>query len=237
MTNTNPTAEPTPRPTTTRKFWRRPKASPEDISDRRIRNWAELLATIVLSLSTLITAWAGYQASSWNGIQTALNMQATAMRIDANQLSVKAQQLLLLDMNLFTSWIDATGNGNTPLADFYRARFRDEFRPAFDAWLAANPLTNERAPDSPFAMPQYHLAAEDEAEAKLEEIERLTQSAAVAGSFGDRYTLMIVILAGALLLAGLAHRFEWAELRIGVVAVAFLVMLYCTIIIIRMPIV
>ena len=67
--------------------------------------------------------------------------------------------------------------------------------------------------------------------------EELVQLAEVAGGIADRYTLMILILAGALLLAGLAHRFEWAELRLIVVGVALLILLYCTIVIIRLPMV
>jgi hypothetical protein len=34
-----------------------------------------------------------------------------------------------------------------------------EFRPAFEAWVATKPRTNPRAPLSPFAMPEYKLAA------------------------------------------------------------------------------
>ena len=47
---------------------------------------------------------------------------------------------------------------------FYETRFRAEFKPAFDAWLATKPLTNQNAPLTPFVMPQYKLAAEAEAE-------------------------------------------------------------------------
>ena len=62
-------------------------------------------------------------------------------------------------------------SGSTPtprsrreLADFYFKRFRAEFRPAVDAWVATRPLKNPNAPLTPFAMPQYKLAARAEAE-------------------------------------------------------------------------
>jgi hypothetical protein len=32
------------------------------------------------------------------------------------------------------------------------SRFRDEFKPAFAAWLAKKPFTNPSAPETPFAM-------------------------------------------------------------------------------------
>lgn len=216
--------------------WRRPKPSEEELSDRRIKNWAELWATVILSLATLVTAWAGYEAGKWNGLQTALNLQATALRIEAGQHAAEAQQVLLYDVGLFTNWVNAVGSGNSRLADFYRGRFRDEFVPAFDAWLATRPLQNDAAPVSPFEMEAYHSAALDAQQEATAAAEERVNSAEVAGAFADRYTLLIVILAGALLLAGLAHRFEWAELRGVVVLVALLVLAYCLVAIIRLPV-
>ena len=219
------------------KTWRRPQPSAEDLSHRRVRKWSELWATIVLSLATLITAWAGYEAGKWNGVQTAVNRQATIMSIDSTRLTAEAQQSLLVDIGLFTNWINAVGNDNTRLPDFYRARFRDEFRPAFDAWLETRPLEQPDAPASPFEMPDYRLRPRDEAMARLEESEQLIQTAENAGSIGDQYTLSIVILAGALLLAGLANRFEWVELRAVVVVVALIVLLISLVNIIRLPVI
>lgn len=217
--------------------WRRPIATSEDIRDRHFRKWAELGATIVLALATLASAWAGYEAGKWNSVQTALNVQATMLRIESNQLTTKSHENILVDLQLFTNWANATGNGDARLAEFYRARLRDEFRPALDAWLATRPLENPNAPDSPFDMAEYRLATRDESEALIEEAGQLSLNAEVAGSFADQYTLSVVILAGALLLAGLAHRFEWVELRVVVVTVALLVLLFSVISIVRLPIV
>ena len=218
------------------KIWRRPTPTPEELTDRQIRKWSELWETIVLAIATLITAWAGYEAGKWNGIQTSLNRQATIVNVDSARLAAEAQQSLLVDINLFTNWINAVGNGNTQLTEFYRARFREEFRPAFDAWLRTQPLERPEAPASPFDMPDYRLSKRDEAMARLEESEQLIQTAENAGSIGDRYTLSIVILAGALLLAGLANRFEWAELRAVVVVVALLILLVSIVNIVRLPV-
>ena len=56
-----------------------------------------------------------------------------------------------------------------------------------------------------------------------------------AGSTGDQFTLTAVILAGSLLLAGLASRFDWEELRAVVVAVALLVLLFCVVRMFMLP--
>ena len=59
-----------------------------------------------------------------------------------------------IDVALFTQWVDAYARDETELAAFYRKRFRAEFQPAFDAWVATKPRTNPRAPLSPFVMPR-----------------------------------------------------------------------------------
>ena len=51
---------------------------------------------------------------------------------------------------------------------FYAShRFRDEFRPAFEAWQATDPLVTPGVPRTPFAMPEYRL----EATARAEELD------------------------------------------------------------------
>ena len=69
-----------------------------------------------------------------------------------------------IDVATFIQWVDARESGRAELADFFQTRFRDEFKPAFDAWLATRPLTNANAPKTPFEMPQYRLKASADAE-------------------------------------------------------------------------
>src|SRR5207344_1202879 len=68
-----------------------------------------------------------------------------------------------IDVATFIQWVDANAHGEDEVAEFYEARFRDEFQPAFDAWLATDPLVNRDAPPTPFAMPEYVVAAETQA--------------------------------------------------------------------------
>jgi hypothetical protein len=42
----------------------------------------------------------------------------------------------------FIAWADADQRDQRELADFYIDRFRPEFKTAFDAWTATNPLTS-----------------------------------------------------------------------------------------------
>jgi hypothetical protein len=57
-----------------------------------------------------------------------------------------------------------------------------------------------------------------------------------AGTIGDQFTLSAVILAASLLLAALASRFEWEELRAVVAGASLVMLLFCVIRLLTLPI-
>ena len=128
------------------------------------RNWVELVATVLLAVATVATAWSGYQSTRWNGEQSKAAARANALRIDSSKAASLANSQTEIDVATFTQWVNAYAQKQTELADFYFKRFREEFRPAVDAWVATRPLKNPKAPLTPFAMPQYKLAARAEAD-------------------------------------------------------------------------
>ena len=90
----------------------------------------ELVATVVLALATVATAWSGYQASRWNGEQAKAAARASALRIESVKADGLANTQQQVDVATFSSWVDAFVQEQTELADFYFARFRAEFKPA-----------------------------------------------------------------------------------------------------------
>src|SRR5262245_8198153 len=112
----------------------------------------ELVSTVLLSLATVATACAAYLARQWTGEQAQGYSRPSATRIPANPVSAVANRQLQIDVATFIQWVNANEEHNAELADFYRARFRDEFKPAFAAWLATNPFQTANAPPTPFAM-------------------------------------------------------------------------------------
>lgn len=117
--------------------------------------WLEIAAAIILSLASLLTAWSTYQAAQWSRTQSVKSNGAVTKMVESTQLSTLAGQDTLVDVVTFTNWLEAVSTDNQALADFYHQRFREEFQPAFTAWLALEPLKNPDAPPSPFAMPAY----------------------------------------------------------------------------------
>ena len=76
-----------------------------------------------------------------------------------------AGQHTLYDLNLFNQWLNAYKADTADLAQIYENRFRPEFRPAFEAWLATDPFNNPDAPPGPLYMPEYVLKEAEEAQA------------------------------------------------------------------------
>ncbi len=148
----------------------------------------EVLATVLLAAATVATAWSGYQASRWNGEQAKAASRTNAIRIDAARAQGLSEAQTEVDVATFMQWVDAYVRGEGELADFYFKRFRKEFKPAVNAWIATRPLKTPNAPLTPFAMPQYKLAAAAEVERLDAEAELSAASRAPRASSARRTT-------------------------------------------------
>ena len=124
-----------------------------------VDRWIEMLLAVMLGAVTLATAWSGYQAARWGGTQSILFSQAGALRTESMRASTQGGQQTQIDVAIFSNWINAYADENEALVTFYQERFRDEFKPALEAWLATDPANNPDAPSSPFRMPESsHLS-------------------------------------------------------------------------------
>lgn len=166
----------------------------------------ELLATILLAVAAVATAWSTFQSTRWRGETTVNYSRATASRIQSSEASTRAGQLTQVDIATFIQWVDATVAGNRKLANFYRRRFRVEFRPAFVAWLATRPRTNRSAPLSPFAMPQYRVAKAVESQQLNAAAGVYAKAAETANQRSDNYVLAVVLFASSLFFAGISTK-------------------------------
>ena len=123
----------------------------------------EVAAAVLLAVAAVATAWSSYQSTRWNGEQAKASGRTNAIRVEAARAQGLAQAQTQVDVATFTEWVNAYSRDETRLAQFYFRRFRSEFKPAVNAWIATRPLTNPDAPLTPFAVPQYQLAATAEA--------------------------------------------------------------------------
>jgi len=176
--------------------------------------WLEIAAALMLSLATLGIAWSGYQAAKWSGLQARRYTQASTARSLANQAATLAAQDRTQDLLNFNRWLEVYTAGDTQLSALYERRFRDEFRPAFDRWLADDPLHNEDAIPSPLRETNYELADMEKAD-RLERIGDLRfEQGKEATENADDYVFVTVFFAIVLFFAGISLRFTWLPMRI-----------------------
>ena len=174
---------------------------------------AEVFATVLLAVATVATAWSAYQSRQWTGEQAQGYSRATATRIAENRTSALANRQVQIDVATFIQWVDAHARGDTKLAGFYRTRFRSEFAPAFDAWLATKPFEAAGAPPTPFAMSQYRLEASSEANRMEAAAAAHSEQAKAANQHADNYMLAVVLFASSLFFAGISTKMQDARVR------------------------
>jgi hypothetical protein len=196
----------------------------------------EIVATILLALTALATAWSGYQAALWDGVQSSNYTQASAARTEASQNHTEANQFRLGDLSVFENYIDATIGGDAQLADFYRQRFRDEFEPAYQAWIALDPFSNPDAPPSPLAMPEYQLADDKEAEDLNARAEAKFNEGEDANRYSDTYTATTLFFAAALFFAAISERFSYQRARAALLGMAAVGLVGGTVLMVTQPV-
>jgi len=189
----------------------------------------ELIATIVLAIATVLTAWSAFQSAKWSGHQSINFAEAGAARTESTRADTRAGQLAQVDIAMFIDWVSAVfddedsgvitlDSGTTyeptrgTLSGFLYLRFRDEFRPAVDAWLATDPVNNPDAPTSPFVMvdaagqPIYRLTAADEADSLVLAAEEASAEARQDNQNSDNYVITMVLFASVLFFAGMSSK-------------------------------
>lgn len=182
--------------------------------------WLEILEAVVLAAVAVLTAWSGYQAAKWDARSAAAYARASAITAAAQEQQTLAGQEHLYDIATFNSWIAASQGGQGALATIYERRFRPEYRVAYEAWIRMDPMKNVSAPAGPSFMPEYRSARLEKAHTLSEQSRSEYQKGVSSRETGDEYVRITVILATVLLLTALSQRFRIHAARVGLIAVA-----------------
>ncbi len=117
-------------------------------------------------------------------------------------------------------------SGDERLATFFEDRFRKEFVPAFEAWLALPKAEGSAVPPgTPFSLPDYQLSKDAESQKLAARATAAFSAAKDANQTGDNFVLAAVLFASVLFFAGISTKFESVTIRgvmIGLALVTFL---------------
>ncbi|MBB5790352.1 hypothetical protein [Jiangella mangrovi] len=185
----------------------------------------ELVAVVVLSVTAVLTAWSGFEASKWGGEMSIAFSRASTARIEASRDAAEADAARGFDLDVFSVYVQAVAAGDEALRQFVQTRFTDHFAVAFDAWTAMSPLANPDAPKSPFALPEYQPPGAAEAAAADARADALFAEALENNQRGDNYTLLTVLFALVLFFTAVSQRLRSASLTWVVIGGAMALLL------------
>jgi len=200
------------------------------VSEKEVRlvgdRLLQLIAVVLLGITTIGTAWCGFQAARWNGQSGDLNGVASERRVEASRLFGLATQKITYDSMVVAKYAEATQEGNDKLLQFYRKSVvRPAFLPVLDRWEAgvkAGDPTVGVFEDEEYLAEQFAAYEETVAAA-----EQATQESHEASEAADAYVGTTILLAMALFFAGVESSFQFRFARLlllilatGAVAVA-----------------
>ncbi len=197
----------------------------ENISPSQSRfETIEIIEAVILALVAVATAWSGYQAAQWAGKRAEEYAEASRLRVSAEGLATLAGQERIYDSDTFNSWLTARLDGKAEAAEFFERRFRDEYRPAFAAWMSTDPFKNAQAPPGPIFMPQYHNAKHEQFLALNKQAAEVADQGTKSGETGDQYVRITVLLATVLLITAIGQRFHFKTVRVVFMILACLLL-------------
>jgi len=183
----------------------------------------DIIFAILLLIATLSTALCVYQATRWNGVQAVDFGESAKFRTESIRATTAANTQVIIDVQLFTSWVDAVGKGDLTGATFIKERFREEFKPAFEAWIAEANTTNPIPAGTPFDRPEYSLAKYEESALLEEQAMAAFDKGKDANTYGDLYISNTVLFAIVLFFCGIYSRWDSVKIRQGILVVTLIV--------------
>lgn len=181
----------------------------------------EIIAVLVLGVTTLGTAWCSYEAYQWNGQQTELAQQSSNEQIQASRLFGLATQKMSYDSTLLSQYAVAYRADDDKLMQFYRqALMRPELVPFLDSWVAD--AKAGKIPQNLLANTAYTsqvLADYNAAAARAADLDRQSSD---AGTVANRYLVTTILLAIGLFFAGITTSFGWPGAKLAMIGLAMI---------------
>ena len=196
----------------------------------------EKLSAVLLTIAIIATAWCVYQASTWGGVMAFKLSEVNANTQKFVMNTIQQGQYSTIDILTFIEYVNALNDNNESLSDFYYHRFRQDFKPAVDAWLETNPLENPDAPPHPLVMPEYKKQFTEQAEQFASTSKIKLDEAVQANRNSDSYVLLTVIYSSVLFLGGVLGKFRTNKVRITLLLIGISIFAVTTVGLVSLPV-
>ena len=195
----------------------------------------QISEAVLLSIVTITAAWAGYSAARWGTASRVDIARSSTLRNLATRDDLTAISLRNFDAATFNAWFTAYTLNSPQKEAIAVRRFRPQFRVAFNAWMATDPLHNPHAPPGPTYMPQYKLPAQAQANALDNEADTKFNEGTKDGVTGDNYVQITVFLAAVLFLVGIGSSFKLHGVRYALITFGSVLLITAVVLILRQP--
>jgi hypothetical protein len=179
----------------------------------------EIIAVLLLGITTVGTASCGYQAAQWNGAQQDLAREASDQQVEGARLFGLATQKLAYDTNFLAQYAQAAEQGDDKLTAFYRTTLvRPDFLPVLDQWETQ--LRAGQTPTNLFQDTEYLDAQLAEYRQAVDRAAASTVASQQASQTADAYVVTTILLAVALFFAGVTSSFRYRPARAMLILLA-----------------
>ena len=217
-----------------------------DIQSEKFSKGFELMIAALLGITAVLTAWAAWQGSLYDGNQAQAYTEATAVISDANQYYNEADQMIVQDTQTWNeisslrvdmAFAESEGDANEVERIQYKLDYLMYNNVSEDLEAAIAWADEQEDYVSPFEMEgfieTYYTVAEEEYakyEAKIEE-------GNTANNLGDKQGLVTVVLAVVLFMLGILGTFNNTKTKIVIMAVSIAALIFGVVIMCGVPIV
>lgn len=185
----------------------------------------ERVATVLLALATVATAWCAYQSTVWSSVQEYQLHDADTVYLEVQALRTMSMQQTTIDVMAFINYLNAVAKDEDSLASFYQKRFPKRMLPAFNAWVALTPGTNPKAPLTPFQMKEYVVPETRRADSLQHEYKVMFQTASESNAHSEHYVLLTVIFASVMFFGGITSNIGSLSTKTSIVIGSALLLL------------
>lgn len=206
----------------------------------------EFLVAVFLGITAVLTAWASWQSSLYDGNQAAKYTKSNSMTGEANSLYNEASQYLAQDMNIWNritelrieqAFAEDTGDDST----IEKCRWKlnqimaDNVYPDFEE--AINWADNQTEYASPFDMDGFIESYYAEANTMYQEGQQLLEDGNNDNELGDRLGLVTVVYAVVLFILGIVSSFNELKTRFILIGVSLVGFIFATVIMVTVPVI
>ncbi len=188
--------------------------------------WLELIASVLMAIAIVCTAYSAWQATRWGGVQATAFAESGSLRNQSVAALSTANTQISYDATTYGQFVFRFRDQIRDDEDLAEAReladslMRDEFLVYLDEWLALDPLNDPDAPRTPFELDDFSNERLEESQQLVDQAEVRFEEARDANQTGDDYILATVFFASVLFFTGISSKFTRLNLRTVILILA-----------------